>query len=160
MEWYLAVLKKYAVFEGRARRKEYWTFTVFNIILIYIFLRLGSLPVIGVPFQALFWVYNLGTIIPTIAAAVRRLHDTGKSGNWYLISLIPTIGSYIIIGILVGMAISHSSGSALGSSIPVTFVFQLVLISIIPIAGLVWLIVLLARDGTPGSNKYGDDPKK
>ena len=94
MEWYLKVLSQYADFEGRARRKEYWMFTLFHgiaaVILVVIDLLLFGDP-------AFFYgVYILGTLIPAFAVSVRRLHDIGKSGWWILISFIPIIGGLII----------------------------------------------------------------
>jgi uncharacterized membrane protein YhaH (DUF805 family) len=82
MKWYLSVLQKYAVFNGRARRSEYWYFVLFNII-ISIVLNLSAvalrIPVLGT-------IYSLAVLVPGIAVAVRRMHDVNKSG-WYC--LIP-----------------------------------------------------------------------
>ncbi|GAA3644813.1 DUF805 domain-containing protein [Flavivirga jejuensis] len=85
MNWYLKALKHYATFSGRARRKEYWVFLLFNIIIIYglIFLAIGlEMP----SFFALYAIYVFAILIPSLAVGVRRMHDAGKSG-WYL--LIP-----------------------------------------------------------------------
>lgn len=104
MNWYLEVLNKYAVFSGRARRKEYWFFVLFNI-LISIMLNIvdgltGTLnPVTGI--GVLGGVYMIAIMIPGIAVAVRRLHDTGRSGWWLLISLIPVIGGLVLLYFLV-----------------------------------------------------------
>lgn len=89
MNWYLEVLKKYAVFEGRARRKEYWFFFLFNITISIV------LELVGI--MALQLVYGLGVLIPSIAVSVRRLHDIGKSGWLLLIGLIPLIGFIVLI---------------------------------------------------------------
>ena len=88
MEWYLKVLKNYTKFDGRARRKEYWMFTLFNFII--------SL-VLTLFIAELLFLYNLAVLIPGLAVAVRRLHDTGRSGWWVLISLIPLIGFIILL---------------------------------------------------------------
>lgn len=77
MNWYLKVLKQYADFNGRARRKEYWMFILFNAI-ISIVLSVISTEVNG--------IYSLAVFIPTLAVSIRRMHDAGKSG-WYI--LIP-----------------------------------------------------------------------
>ncbi len=94
MSWYLQVLKKYAVFSGRARRMEYWYFMLFNIIIA------GALSWI----DNLIWtygmlsgLYSLAVLLPEIGVGVRRLHDTGRSGWWLLIGLIPLIGTIILI---------------------------------------------------------------
>jgi uncharacterized membrane protein YhaH (DUF805 family) len=86
MEWYLKVLKNYANFEGRARRKEYWMFVLFNAIIGFI-LGLVDGVAFGTNELGTFGlIYNLAVLVPTIAVAVRRMHDVGKSG-WFM--LIP-----------------------------------------------------------------------
>lgn len=119
MNYYLAVLKKYAVFNGRSPRAEYWYFFLFNIIISIVLSIVdgiignsGSTAGVGL----LGAIYSLALIIPGIAVGIRRLHDTNHSGWWLLISLIP-------------------------------------------IVGIIWLIVLMATDSNPGENKYGLNPK-
>ncbi|MFZ9935218.1 MAG: DUF805 domain-containing protein [Arenimonas sp.] len=97
MEYFLSALKKYADFSGRARRKEYWMFILFYFI-IYISLAIVD-SLIGTMFLALIFV--LATLVPSISIAARRLHDTGRSGWWQLISLIPLIGAIVLIVFLV-----------------------------------------------------------
>lgn len=114
MNYYLEVLKKYAVFNGRARRAEYWYFFLFNIIITIV---LGIISaIIGDSKGMLGIFYSLALIIPGIAVGIRRLHDTNHSGWWLFISLIP-------------------------------------------IVGIIWLIVLMATDSNAGENKYGSNPK-
>lgn len=91
MNWYLKVLKQYADFEGRARRKEYWMFTLFNVLIMYALIIAGGAAESSV-LMALGGVYALGTIVPSLAVGVRRMHDIGKSGWHILIGLIPLIG--------------------------------------------------------------------
>ena len=119
MNWYLEVLKKYAVFDGRARRKEYWFFYLFYFIFAIVLMTIDGMTGtsneetgIGV----LSSIYILAMIIPGLAVAVRRLHDTDRSGWWIFISLIPLIGG-------------------------------------------IWFLVLMVLDGTAGQNQYGPDPK-
>ncbi len=77
MSWYLEVLKKYAVFDGRARRREYWMFFLFNVIIAFV---LGFVEgIIGGP-GVLGLLYSLAVLVPGIAVSMRRLHDTGRSG--------------------------------------------------------------------------------
>ena len=94
MNWYLTVLKKYAVFSGRARRKEYWYFVLFNFLIAFglgvIDGLLGLVSDLGI--GLLGGIYSIAVLIPTIAVAVRRLHDTGRSGWWLLIFFVPLIG--------------------------------------------------------------------
>ncbi len=104
MEIFLDVIKnKYAQFDGRARRKEYWYFVLFYYliaILLYIPMLLG----IFLKSEALIWlgtaiifVYALGLIIPTLAVFVRRMHDIDKSGWFIFLSLVPLIGAIILL---------------------------------------------------------------
>lgn len=120
MNWYLKVLKQYADFSGRARRKEYWMFVLFNMIFAIIAIILDN--VLGLtagelPYGVFYFLYVLAILIPGLAVAVRRLHDVGKSGWMILISLIPLIGA-------------------------------------------IWLLVLMVTDSNPGENQYGPNPKE
>lgn len=99
MKWYLSVLKKYAVFSGRASRKEYWFFVLFNIIVAIVLMLLDGLlgttfkfGEVVMPYGYLYAFYCLAIILPSLAVLVRRLHDTGRSGGWFFISLVPFIG--------------------------------------------------------------------
>ncbi len=100
MNWYMEVLRKYAVFSGRARRKEYWMFTLFNII-VYIVLAIidsaAGLQLGDSPYGILTAIYGLAVLIPSLAVAVRRLHDTGRSAWWLLIGLIPLINLILLV---------------------------------------------------------------
>jgi uncharacterized membrane protein YhaH (DUF805 family) len=96
MNWYLKVLKQYADFNGRARRKEYWMFVIFNIIVAFV---LGFIDgIIGTydaqtGYGVLGGLYTLAVLIPGLAVGVRRLHDVGKSGWMLLIAFIPFVGA-------------------------------------------------------------------
>ena len=132
MKWYLKVMRdNYANFSGRARRKEYWMFTLFFFLItvvIYFLFALLAFFMAGdlINLMNIEWVpvvlgfstiiYFLIHLIPSIAVTVRRLHDTGKSGWLYLLTIIPYIGSLII------------------------FIFTVI-------------------EGDKGDNKYGPDPK-
>ncbi len=90
MNWYLKVLKEYVNFSGRARRKEYWMFVLFNMIAGFVVGFIGGmihLPILGL-------IYNLAVLIPSIAVGVRRMHDTNHSG-WFL--LIPLYNLYLAV---------------------------------------------------------------
>lgn len=98
MEWYLEVLKKYAVFAGRSRRKEYWMFCLFNLIVAVLLAIVdGAMNSPGV----LGLLYSLFVLLPALAVTVRRLHDIDRSGWWIFISLIPVVGSIILLVFLV-----------------------------------------------------------
>ena len=132
MKWYLKVMRcNYPNFSGRARRKEYWMFTLFFFLItvvIYFLFALLAFFMAGdlINLMNIEWVpvvlgfstiiYFLIHLIPSIAVTVRRLHDTGKSGWLYLLTIIPYIGSLII------------------------FIFTVI-------------------EGDKGDNKYGPDPK-
>ena len=119
MNYYLAVLKKYAVFSGRAQRAEYWYFVLFNVIIGIAFGVINAVirnDSVALVLGLLYSLYGLAVLIPILAVAVRRLHDIGKSGWMLLITLIPLIGA-------------------------------------------IWFIVLMVTDSNPGENKYGPNPK-
>lgn len=119
MSWYLKVLKQYADFNGRARRKEYWMFILFYIIFAIVAIILDNilgLAMESIGYGPLYGLYTLAMFIPSLAVVVRRLHDTGKSGWMVLVSLIPLVGG-------------------------------------------IWLLVLMATEGNAGENEYGPDPK-
>jgi uncharacterized membrane protein YhaH (DUF805 family) len=104
MDWYLEVLKKYAVFEGRAGRKEYWFFILFNILISmalgYVDWLTGNInPETGL--GILSGIYALGVMIPGMAVSVRRLHDTDRSGWWLLITFVPVIGAIVFFYFMV-----------------------------------------------------------
>lgn len=102
MEWYLKGLKQYADFSGRARRKEYWMFTLFNVIFAIVAMILDN--VLGIAMEEsgygpIYGLYALALFIPGLAVAVRRLHDVGKSGWFFLVILIPIIGAIWLIAL-------------------------------------------------------------
>ncbi|HVK08788.1 MAG TPA: DUF805 domain-containing protein [Gemmataceae bacterium] len=104
MQWYLKVLQNYVGFDGRARRTEYWMFTLITIIISIALAVLDVMTGIGV----LGLIYGLATFLPGLAVSVRRLHDTNKSGFWILIAFIPLVGAIIL---LVFMATEGDRGS-------------------------------------------------
>ncbi|MFQ1875362.1 DUF805 domain-containing protein [Aeromonas veronii] len=128
MNWYISVLKQYAVFSGRARRTEYWMFVLCNVIVM---LLLGMVDkLIGGDKEFISGIYSLAVLLPSLAVAVRRLHDTDRSGWWLLLVLVP------IIGILV---------PTIGT--------------LVPIIGTLVLIYFMVCNGQQGPNRFGDDPK-
>jgi uncharacterized membrane protein YhaH (DUF805 family) len=130
MEWMLMPYRRYADFSGRSRRKEYWMFTLFLVIVYAVLATLlfaggfsldptsgePSLGALGWLAGGLFALFALGSLVPTLAVIVRRLHDQDKSGWFILLQFIPYVGGIII------------------------FVF-------------------MCLDGTRGENRFGPDPK-
>jgi uncharacterized membrane protein YhaH (DUF805 family) len=113
MNWYLEALRKYAVFDGRARRMEYWMFVLFNCLIVVVLSVVDTLVGIfslGDSIGALAGLYWLVVLVPSIAVTVRRLHDTDRSGWWALLALLP-------------------------------------------------LFVFCVLEGTPGANRFGENPK-
>ena len=115
MNWYLKVLKQYADFNGRTRRKEYWMFTLISTIISYSLLAVDTY-LFGLESFGINTLYSLGVFLPSLGVIARRLHDIGKSAWYFLIILIP-------------------------------------------LAGVIWLLVLLCTDSEGGPNKWGPNPK-
>jgi len=161
MKWYIAVLKKYAVFSGRARRKECWMFILFNTIIHLVlhllryapreigwefYQRTGSIPGIlphmELFFIILFFAYSIAVLVPGLAVVARRLHDTGRSGLLLLWGL-PGLG---ITWILRQLYDIHRTVSPTWG--------------LIPIGIFVILIgILTVLKGSPEKNRYGPDPR-
>ncbi|HEV2214711.1 MAG TPA: DUF805 domain-containing protein [Terracidiphilus sp.] len=101
MGWFIQAWMRATEFSGRSRRKEYWMFTLFNGILLIALeiILVLSAPSAGPGLLKIFiYTYLFVSMIPSLSVTVRRLHDVGKSGWWYFISLIPLIGAiYLFI---------------------------------------------------------------
>lgn len=100
MNWFLMALKKYAVFSGRAQRAEYWYFVLFYILIL---IGLSVIDMItGTYSEAagvglLSGLFGLGLFLPSLAVAVRRLHDTGRTGWWMLVVFVPLVGFIVLL---------------------------------------------------------------
>ena len=160
MDYVLMPLRRYAEFSGRSRRKEYWMFTLFYVLLWILLVGLmiaiagsgvlaaaageasglaaagGSVLIIG----AVMFVVWLALLIPSIAVGVRRLHDTGRSGWW--------LGGYFGLYV-VSLFLAGGTGEG-GLSMILSFAL---------FAYAIALLVFMLLDGTKGPNKYGPDPK-
>ncbi len=106
MDYVKVVYNKYTDFSGRARRSEYWYFTLFNSLIVLAL----YIPVIAlIAAQSSYYfvpliiitLFSLAVVLPSIAVAVRRLHDTGRSGWFYLVGLIPLVGGVILLVFLI-----------------------------------------------------------
>lgn len=96
-DYFMSAFKKYSDFSGRSRRSEYWFFALFNVLAAIAAVFLDA--AIGFP---LFYIgYALIAFIPALAVLVRRLHDTNRSGWWFLIALVPLVGAIVLLVFLV-----------------------------------------------------------
>ncbi|CRL59868.1 DUF805 domain-containing protein [Proteus mirabilis] len=106
MNWYLEVIKNnYANFSGRARRKEYWMFTLVNTIIITVLyailmssidMNTGEMSSLGSIVGIIIGIYSLAIIVPSLAVTIRRFHDQDKSGWMFLLAFIPAVGGLIV----------------------------------------------------------------
>jgi len=109
MKYYLKALQNYAVFTGRASRKEYWYFVLFSLLMLF-FLGFATemlSSIFGFSAAFIFPIYMLFMIIPGLSVLVRRLHDIGKSGTWFFIYFVPLIGG---IWLLIMLATESDFG--------------------------------------------------
>ena len=95
MHYYTDVLKKYAVFSGRARRQEFWMYHLFNALISLVLFAIAL--VVGNAGTILLGLYGLAVLVPGLAVTWRRLHDTDRSGWWFLIDFIPYVGAVVLI---------------------------------------------------------------
>jgi uncharacterized membrane protein YhaH (DUF805 family) len=100
MNWYFDALKKYAVFSGRARRKEYWFYQLFNTLIVIALIVVDSMT--GTMSKSahmgfLSLLFILATILPSLGVLIRRLHDTNRSGWWFFIGLVPLVGPIVLL---------------------------------------------------------------
>ncbi len=97
MNNYINVLKRYVAFNGRARRREYWMFFLANVIVSSLLTLLGSMIMNSSEIAVPNLIYSAATLLPSLAVGVRRLHDTSRSGWWFLIGLVPIVGPIMLI---------------------------------------------------------------
>ncbi|MCA9005660.1 MAG: DUF805 domain-containing protein [Planctomycetaceae bacterium] len=111
MNWYLKALKNFATLDGRARRLEYWMFTLFDVIFTILSFVVGAVlgrvlnldeALGGIGLGAvLCLLYLLVVLMPKLSVTVRRLHDTDRSGLWLLVFLIPGIGPLVMFVMMI-----------------------------------------------------------
>ena len=166
MEWMLMPLRRYADFSGRSRRMEFWMWQLFKFIVGIViwgifFAVAGSALMSGDPnaimavggaaviVWALAMIFGLAIIIPDIAVAVRRLHDTNRSGWWLLAPVVPYL---VMVFSAVGGAMGGKGGMAAGG--------LLAIVAMIAFFGIcITLLVFYFMEGTRGPNRFGPDPK-
>jgi uncharacterized membrane protein YhaH (DUF805 family) len=106
MHWYLEALRKYTDFNGRARRKEFWYFNLFHVLVVLGLMAVDSAAGLG---GFLFVIYPVAVVIPAIAVGVRRLHDTGRGAGWLLIGFIPVVGTIALVIFLLQDSQPHTN---------------------------------------------------
>lgn len=134
MYWYLKCLRQYVDFKGRARRKEYWMFFLFNLI----FGIVTSFIDVMIGWKVVSSLYSIAVFLPGLALFVRRLHDIGKSGWWFFVPFV-----FAFVGGLLGITVPNSIIPAV----------------IVMIVGIVLPLYWACLDGEGGSNQWGPDPK-
>lgn len=99
MQWYLKALREYADFDGRARRTEYWMFSLFTMLFAFVAITvdLMIMTVAQFPVPVLTIAYYLAMVVPSLAVSVRRLHDTDRSGAWILLNFVPFGGIALLV---------------------------------------------------------------
>lgn len=108
MHWYTDVIRKYAVFNGRAARPEFWWFVLYNLIIAAVINLVAGIIVGRSSGQVVGDLYSLAVLLPSLGVGIRRLHDTNRTGWWYLLVFLPIIGWIVLI---VFLAMASDPGS-------------------------------------------------
>ena len=148
VDWAKRPLQKYADFSGRAPRPEYWWYTLAVIVLGIIVSTIEStlgLPRLYLTYGPLSLLLMLALIAPGLAVTVRRLHDTGRSGWWILVALVPYAAMMVAAG---GAVASGSMGALAGAG----------LLTIVALCGAIALLIFMILPGTARDNRYGPSP--
>jgi uncharacterized membrane protein YhaH (DUF805 family) len=151
------ILEKYADFTGRASRPEFWWY-VLALVVAFIVVHIVE-SILGI--SRMFWyswgpltlLLRLATIVPSLAVAARRLHDTNRSGWWVLLPLIPECLMMVMAITTVGAV---AAGGGLAAAIGGAALTGL--IGLVALAGAIVLIIFCAMPSQPGDNRYGPPP--
>jgi uncharacterized membrane protein YhaH (DUF805 family) len=155
-----SALSSYATFSGRARRSEYWWYYLFTVLVSIVtsvvdgVLHTTFSNDIGIVGS----ITSLALLLPTLAVTVRRLHDTGRTGWWILLPLVPLVAT-IVVGFADVLA-ALSGGDANRSPLSAPLTVLLVVCALLTLAAFVTFLVFLCLDSQPGPNKYGASPKQ
>jgi uncharacterized membrane protein YhaH (DUF805 family) len=180
MGWMLMPLKRYADFSGRSRRMEYWMWQVFKLIVGIVFMTV-FMVMFGAAFASfgatkdpsqlmalaggalLLWMiymlFALAIIIPDIAVAVRRLHDTNRTGWWIVAPLATYLIGLVAMVATAGVGAGMGEGDQVGTGMLAAGGIIALVTGLATLALGVTLLVFLFLDGTAGMNRYGPDPK-
>ncbi|AXJ00478.1 Uncharacterized membrane protein YhaH, DUF805 family [Cyclonatronum proteinivorum] len=102
MKWYFKALNRYTDFSGRSRRREFWLFWLFNVLIFFVITSLGTW--FGVETDEVFFygtLYNFAVLVPSLAVTVRRMHDSNRSGWWILVIILPAFGLFALLYFLL-----------------------------------------------------------
>ncbi|MDR0725083.1 MAG: DUF805 domain-containing protein [Prevotellaceae bacterium] len=184
MKWYLKCLKQYADFNGRARRKEFWMFYLFNLIC-YIVTNVLDIVLFGNIF-VITCLYLLASFIPSLAVAIRRIHDSGASGCWILIfwspiitiiwspiiaiiSVVVFIFLYLLAALIPRLGVTVRGIHDLSANDWIILICAILICTILshdaisPIGlriSVFWLLLFFIAEGDHGDNRYGKNPKE
>lgn len=157
MKWFVKCIRNYVDFTGRARRAEYWYFTLFALILL-VLASLLDLICFGAPNQ---WIYRLTAlflIVPSVSVLVRRMHDIGRSGTivaWYYFAAVV----WSFAAAVFASSAFESAMSGVSDTVPNGFVALLLVGGVAILIWSVYFLVWCCTPGIPGDNEYGPDPK-
>ncbi|MFT4075219.1 MAG: DUF805 domain-containing protein [Asticcacaulis sp.] len=176
-------LVKYVDFQGRARRSEFWLWVLLRIVVGMVMgTVITTVMFSGMNFQhpdpsqfmgryftvmPLLQIVNLGLLLPSIAVAVRRLHDTNRSGWWYIMPIVVAIVGVVLFFIFAGTQLFSAIGTgegtmtdAQGMKLFFTVMGSMFLFVFLPVlVAEIVMLVFYVSDGTPGANRFGPDPK-
>lgn len=155
MKWFIKCLKNYVTFRGRARRKEYWYFTLFTL-LIMIFAMVADLLIFDKP-SLFYGCAALALFLPSLAVWVRRLHDTGRSGKWILWYYLFTI-VWVILLVATGASYFMSAMQGVMGMPSISFLIIYLVGILVYLVWSIFFLVWMCSKGTAGDNKYGSDP--
>lgn len=151
-EWAILPIRKYADFNGRAPRAEYWWYML-AIMLIGVAAELIdgwiSDPIVGIYGPASL-IITVTTFVPGISVMVRRLHDIGRSGWWALLNA----GSYTF----VVMGFTNVDPEQLVDGLDDSAMIPVLVMVLVWLVSIVVMLIFMVTRGEDGANRYGDDP--
>ena len=148
-----SVFRNYVNFGGRAPRSEYWWFILFAVVSQIV---LNFIPFFG-------WIYSLALFLPSLAVAVRRLHDTNRTGWWVLFYLVPAFGTVVLAIVFFALFGLDGVDSSFADEVEwgvigVLLGIPIVIGLIVSLVSTIVILVFLILPGTPGPNRFGPDP--
>lgn len=167
MRWMIMPLRRFADFRGRSQRVEFWMWVLFQSLVMAVLITLDNLLGLGGHFQSgaprggsalsygygfyasgglLSWIFFLLALVPNVAVQVRRLHDSDRSGWWFLLPIAPFLFSFAL-------------GAVALAARSITMVLLAGLFTLLSFGAIIAIIVFMCLDGTRGENRFGPDPR-